>query len=246
MNTSPHERSSRSEQRRANPLAVLGALGLVAIAIAFGVLGPQISDRGSMVFGISLDTVLREAAATYEHDRDRASFGRWGDAPTVAMIDDVLARRFMGRATYQDLGIEGLEPIWLDPRVLMEGLSTEGVSVTYAGVTPGTGDMAVLMLLYAEDTHPLITQDTFGTPLSMVQGHVYVRTINTGSGMEVWSASWHDAGVLYVLMAPTGEMLSESIKALGVSDVEDVIQRAIASSGRTSEFDQGHDRGTLG
>lgn len=248
MSMSSDDLQSRSEYRRASPLAIIGALGLVALAVAFGVLGPQIRDRGTMVYGVSLDLVLSDGIRAYERDYEKSMFRNRSsreNVPSVEQIDDALARRFGNNVTHLDLEPGGLTPIALEPDVPLKGLDMKGLSVVYEGATTKTSDMSIVMLLYVDDPHPLVTRDEFGMPISMVSGQVYFQVTDTRSGFEVWSATWHDGGVLYVLMASTKEMLDGLVETLGVSDVEEADERAIASSNPSSVGHHGYHRGTL-
>lgn len=244
---SPTDRHSQVEQRKASPLAVLGALGLVAVAVAFGVLGPQINDRGNVIVGAMLDGLLQDVTLLYERDQFKALFDpEGGERPTVAMIEKELFRRYGDRAVYVDFAFEGFEPVSLDSRVQLEGFDAEAVGVTYEDVSTSSDGSSVAVLLYIEDPHPRITRDEFGVPLSMVQGQVYVRATMSGRGTVIWSASWYDGSVTHVLVTGANETLIGLIKSMGVSDVQDANSRLIATFEQTPRFDTGRCRGTLG
>ena len=215
-------RTSHRAVRRASPLAVVGAFGLVGLAIFFGLLGPQIQNRGNVVMGPSLDELLLGSLGYY--DRERLELRMIAMAPDIDP-DDVrseLLRRFDERASYLDLATSGYSPFQLETFDSMGRAEENVVVVLYGKGARRPGDGMVAALLYIDESQRRIAEDRFGVPMVMEPGVVYRSRVGSSEpGRDAWSASWYEGAMLHVLLAESFEQLEALLGSINESIPED-------------------------
>jgi hypothetical protein len=226
---------SRSSDRRASPLAVIGAIGLVALAIFFGVLGPQINNRGNVILGPSLDELL---SGSFDYfDRERTALR------PIAMVAEVdvdsirteLLRRFDDRAAYIEFDDSGFKPIQLDTLQPTDQTDQSMLVVLYAPIDELIRQNRFTALIYIDDSQRRIAEDRFGVPMVMEPGVIYRSRLGRAEpGQDVWSASWYEGSVLHVLLAESAAQLENMLgsvnKAPSIEPDRSEVSGAIAGS----------------
>ena len=218
--SSTDRNNPRIKERNASPLAVLGAIGLVMLAIGFGVLGPQIRDRGNIISGIMLTDVLEDSAGLFVRGSQRVLYSREHERVSTSEMQGTLVDRYGDEIDFVDLLPERFAPALIESEVGFEGMNQSGIAVGYAEDDAFRGSGETAMLLYLGETTPLVARDAFGVPASMIEGHVYLKSTRTATGVPVWSAAWHEGSLIRILFATDEDTLFELLESMGISDQE--------------------------
>jgi hypothetical protein len=245
-----HGRYNSISRQRASPWAILGAFGLIGVAVFFGVFGPQISDRGNLILGSTLSDLLPGTVHLYEIESREMRYVRNDELESVpaSEIEGELLRRFDDRADYFDLESAGFVPVLLDSKVQLtqipEGL--QALSVVYVDRLGGLTAGGPAILVYIEDQQHRIAHDRFGIPMRMVPGVVYRFQINGSQlGQHVWSASWYEGSILHVLMADSVDTLDLLLEAARQDDDDPEAEPGIALGISGSRLDPAPSPGRL-
>ena len=227
---------SRSSNRRASPLAVIGAVGLVGVAIFFGILGPQINNRGNVILGPSLEELLAGSLDYYDRERTALRPISMGSGLDADSVRTELLRKFDDRATFIDFDDSGFKPIQLDTLESPGQTDDSVLVVLYAPIDRLTRQDRVTALIYIDDSQRRIAEDRFGVPMVMESGVVYrSRLGGSKPGQDVWSASWYEGSVLHVLLAESIEhlegMLGSINQAPSLAPGRSEVTGTIAGSG---------------
>ena len=236
--------SSRSSNRRASPLAVIGAVGLVAVAIFFGVIGPQINNRGNVILGPSLEELLAGSLDYYDRERTALRSISMETGFDADSVRTELLRKFDDRATYIDFNDSGFQPIQLDTLESPGQTDASVLVVLYAPADELIRQDKVTALIYIDDSQRRIAEDRFGVPMVMESGVTYrSRLGGSRPGQDVWSASWYEGSVLHVLLADSIEHLEDMLGSINpvpsVAPDRSEVTGTIAGSGFDPHAPQG-------
>lgn len=227
-----HQQQSDPPAGRLSPFAVVGALSLVGLAVFFGLLGPQISDRGNVVLGPALEELLAGSSGYFQRERTEL---RMTTLSTSVPPDDIrreLLRRFDERAGFLDLGASGHRPIRIDTLEWMDPSQGDVIVVLYGSGNGRVRDGHLAALIYIDESKRRIAEDRFGVPMVMEPGLVYRSRIGGGEpGRDAWAAAWYEGTVLHVLLAESCDRLEEMLDSIErASDEEARPSGAIAGS----------------
>ncbi len=208
--------------RRASPFAVVGAFGLVALSIFFGLLGPQINNRGNVILGPSLDELLTGSLGYYQRERNELRMVALTPAVDPDSIRKELLRRFDDRAKYLDLSGCGYAPVHLDTLESLVPGEEDVVMVLYGADEQRSGEEQVTDLIYFDESHRRIAEDRFGVPMVMEPGAIYRSKVGGSEpGRDAWTASWYEGSVLHVLLAESVDRLEALLGSINQANPGD-------------------------
>ncbi len=232
---SPH---SSSTDRRASPLAVIGAAGLVALAIFFGVLGPQINNRGNVILGPSLEELLSGSLDYYDRERTALRPIAMDEGVDADSIRAELLRRFDERATYIEFDDSGFMPIRVDTPESPNQAEDSALVVLYAPADEVVRRDRVTALIYIDDSQRRIAEDRFGVPMVMESGVVYRSRLGGAEpGQDVWAASWYEGSVLHVLLAESIDQLEGMLESINQTSPSELDRSEVSGTIAGPAFD---------
>lgn len=232
-NHDQHAKHGPSSERP-RPFAVVGALVLVALAIAFGVFGPPISNRGNSVPGDLVSELF--------HGAVRDSVVALNDQRSQKVLDTVIADALQGRFGSQ-MALPSLESIGLEPQTLEVdaeimpralGASLAAIALHYRVIDQLDSflapDQRGVSIYFFErvDAEVMVSRNVFGTPVALSSGPLVVQEVDLANDLQRVAAVWVDGLAMYVVVAPdeiTLDQVLELIRKQGKADETNDIQQ---------------------
>ena len=227
------------QQRRINPFAIAGVLGLVLTSITMGILGPQVNRRGNLAVGVPLIELLTQVEEIFYREERAAQSTRGALSRSISQstVELAMSEQLGPNESPPDLTEVGFAPIRIDESVRIEDVNQTGIAVVYERMqatesdraTDSSGIVLFLSIPFIGNVENLYARDDLGVPASIESGALYVRRISVLRGPDLWSATWRVGSVLRVLVAPNEQLFDMVMELLELSEPKEGHGSRIAS-----------------
>ncbi len=206
---------------RISKVAVLFALFTVLGAVVFGVYGPKIAARLTLLGGITLDEVLHAAA----YLRAGAIMELQSNTPELSLIPEqqnATLTRLLGRSCrlpqFEKAGYQ-LQRV---SAVSLPGASFRSVELVYQSVDDT--DKKWLVLYMAADDGQFLSFDELGRSHQFVPDNLILESIERNDEDASLIMIWSDGPVLYLACIEDQDEIEKLLPYLGSTYIEPSLQ----------------------